>query len=167
MVWPLTLVSQGRLYWWMMLDSFRKTPNDRLAGVLRVLLGMVFAMAGILKFAVPHLGQAFAGQLAAASIPFHELSFYTVPVVEMLVGLTLLLGWHTRLSAMLAAAIMLVATYVHLAVDDPALFPLQPAEPIGPLVLLAGLLYLLWRGGGAWSLDLAATLARDRGQCNN
>jgi uncharacterized membrane protein YphA (DoxX/SURF4 family) len=140
-----------------MFDQLRNTAHDRLAGVLRLLLGPIFVMAGALKVTVPHLGKAFEGQLAAAEIPFRELSLLTVPFVEMLVGVTLLLGWQTRLSATVASAIMLVATYVHLAADDPALFPLQPVEPIGPLMLLAALLYMLWRGGGAWSIDLART----------
>ena len=140
-----------------MFDQLRNTSNNRLAGILRLLLGLVFVMAGVLKVTIPHLGEAFEGQLAAAEIPFRELSLLTVPFVEMLVGITLLLGWHTRLSAAGASAIMLVATYVHLAADDPALFPLQPVEPIGPLMLLAALLYILWRGGGAWSKDLAST----------
>jgi len=140
-----------------MFDQLRDTSNNRLAGVLRLLLGLIFVMAGALKVTVPHLGEAFEGQLAAAEIPFRELSLLTVPFIEMTVGVTLLLGWQTRLSAAVASAIMLVATYVHLAADDPALFPLQPVEPIGPLVLLAGLFYILWRGGGAWSMDLAST----------
>lgn len=141
-----------------MFDQLRNTTNNRLAGILRLLLGLVFVMAGVLKVTVPHLGEAFEGQLAAAEIPFRELSLLTVPYVEMLVGVSLVLGWHTRLSAAVASAIMLVATYVHLAADDPALFPLQPVEPIGPIVLLAGLFYLLSRGGGAWSIDLTRTV---------
>lgn len=141
-----------------MFDQLRNTTNNRLAGILRLLLGLVFVMAGVLKVTVPHLGEAFEGQLAAAEIPFRELSLLTVPYVEILVGVSLVLGWHTRLSAAVASAIMLVATYVHLAADDPALFPLQPVEPIGPIVLLAGLFYLLSRGGGAWSIDLTRTV---------
>lgn len=141
-----------------MFDQLRNTTNNRLAGILRLLLGLVFVMAGVLKVTVPHLGEAFEGQLAAAEIPFRELSLLTVPYVEILVGVSLVLGWHTRLSAAVASAIMLVATYVHLAPDDPALFPLQPVEPIGPIVLLAGLFYLLSRGGGAWSIDLTRTV---------
>jgi uncharacterized membrane protein YphA (DoxX/SURF4 family) len=137
-----------------MFDQLRNTSHNGLAGTLRLLLGMIFFMAGILKVTVPHLGKAFEGQLVAAEIPFRELSLLTVPFVEMLVGVTLLLGWQTRLSATVASVIMLVATYVHLAAEDPALFPLQPVEPIGPLMLLAALLYILWKGGGAWSMDL-------------
>ncbi len=138
-----------------MFNQLRKTSNDKLAGVLRLLLGFVFFMAGVLKMVVPTLGEAFAGQLVTANIPFYGLSLYTVPVVETVLGITLLFGLHARLSAIVAAVIMVVAVYVHLVVDDSALFPLQPIEPVGPLVLLAALLYVLWKGAGAWSMDLS------------
>ena len=141
-----------------MIDRLRRTTNDKLAAILRLLVGLIFVMAGVLKVVVPHLGGAFAGQLAAASIPFRELSFIVVPVVEMLVGISLILGWHARLSALVGSIVMLVATYVHLVADDPSLFPLQPVEPIGPLVLLAGLLYILFKGAGAWSADVGTAI---------
>jgi uncharacterized membrane protein YphA (DoxX/SURF4 family) len=137
-----------------MLDQLRKTSSDKLALVLRLLLGFVFFMAGILKVVVPYLGEAFSGQLVVANIPLYGLVLNTVPVIEMVLGITLLFGLHTRLSAAIAAILMVAATYVHLVADDPSLFPLQPVEPIGPLMLLAMLLYLLWKGGGTWSIDL-------------
>ena len=138
-----------------MFDQLRKTSNDKLAGVLRLFLGLVLFMAGVLKMVVPTLGDAFAGQLVVANIPFYGLSLYMVPIVETVLGITLLFGLHARLSAVVAAVIMVVATYVHLAVDDPSLFPLQPIEPVGPLMLLAALLYVLWKGAGSWSMDLS------------
>ena len=140
-----------------MIEQLRKTTNDKLAGVLRLLLGFVFFMAGILKVVVPSLGEAFSGQLVAANIPLYSLTLFMVPVVEMVLGITLLFGLHARLSAVVAAVLMVVATYVHVVADDPSLFPLQPEEPIGPLVLLVMLLYVLWRGAGAWSIDLRET----------
>ena len=142
------------LYFFIMLAQLRNTTNNKIAGTLRILLGLVFFMAGILKVVVPHLGEAFAGQLIAANIPFHSINLYAFPVVEMVLGLTLLFGLHARLSAAIAAVTMVVAAYVHLAVEDPSLFPLQPVEPIGPLMLLAMSVYLLWKGGGTWSIDL-------------
>ncbi len=138
-----------------MFDQLRKTSNDRLAGVLRLLLGFIFFMTGVLKIFVPFLTEAFAGQLVAAGIPFYDLSFSTVSIVEISLGITLLFGLHARLSAVVAAVVMVVATYVHLVVDDPSLFPLQPIEPVGPLVLLVALLYILLKGAGAWSIDLS------------
>ena len=80
-----------------MFDQLRNTSNSRLAGILRLLLGLVFVMAGVLKVTVPHLGEAFEGQLAAAEIPFRELSLLTVPYVEILAGSALLPGWHPQL----------------------------------------------------------------------
>ena len=57
----------------VMLRSLRNTSRDRVGGVLRILVGLVFIMAGILKVLVPSLGQAFSGQLEAAGIPMHGL----------------------------------------------------------------------------------------------
>ena len=140
-----------------MFDKLRNTSNNQMAGIFRLLVGFIFLAAGVLKVVVPHLGEAFSGQLLAANIPLREISFFAVPIAEILIGLTLLIGWQVRLSALVASVIMIVATYVHLVADDPMLFPLQPVEPIGPLMLLAALLYSLWKGGGAWSNDLRKT----------
>ena len=49
---------------------------------------------------------------------------------------------------------MIVASYVHLMDKDTFLFPLQPNEPVIPLMLIFMAAYVLWRGGGAWSIDL-------------
>jgi uncharacterized membrane protein YphA (DoxX/SURF4 family) len=136
-----------------MIDSVQKNFSYKLAGVVRILLGFVFFMAGILKVVVPSLGQAFSGQLVAAAIPFHEFVLFTFPIVEMLIGIFLFVGFQSRLSAAAAAASMVVATYVHIAVEDPSLFPLQPVEPVGPLMLLAMAIYVMWRGGSAWSIE--------------
>ena len=51
---------------------------------------------------------------------------------------------------------MVVATYVHLVVTDPSLFPLQPTEPIIPAVVMILSIYILVKGGGSGSLDLRA-----------
>jgi hypothetical protein len=56
-------------------------------------------------------------------------------------------------------AVMVVATYVHTVVDDPALFPLQPQAPVIPLGVIVLVAYVIWRGAGSWSLDLRATHA--------
>lgn len=52
--------------------------------------------------------------------------------------------------------IMVVATHVHLVVDDPTLSPLQPSEPVIPLIVLLMSAYIVWRGAGTWSADLRA-----------
>ena len=138
-----------------MIIRLRNTTDDNIGGILRLLLGAVFFMAGILKVIVPSLSQAFSGQLSAANIPLQDIVLFVFPIVEMVLGVLLVVGFHARLSAVAAAVSMIVATYVHVAVEDPSLFPLQPIAPIGPLMLLVMALYVLWKGGGAWSIDLS------------
>ncbi len=77
----------------------------------------------------------------------------------MALGAVLAVGAFVRPAAVIVIGIMVVATYVHLVVDDPSLFPLQPSEPIIPLMVIVMSVYVMWRGAGAWSLDLRATQA--------
>ncbi len=138
----------------ILLKVIRSTTDDRILGILRVLLGGLFVMTGLMKLFVPMLGEAFSGQLLAANIPFHTLNVWFVPVIEVVVGVLLLLGLFSRIGGLAVINMMFVATYVHLVVDNPDLFPLQPEEPIIPLVSIAVAAYVVWRGGGAWSIDL-------------
>ncbi|MCK5438736.1 MAG: DoxX family protein [Gemmatimonadetes bacterium] len=118
--------------------------------IVRVLLGVVFVGSGLMKLLVPVLGDAFSAQLEQAGLPLRSLSEVAVPIVEIGVGVAMLVGVFTRIASLVTIAIMVVAIYVHVVVDDPAVFPLQPSQPIIPLIVivLAGL--VLWRGGGAW-----------------
>ncbi len=136
------------------LTKLRQTRASKSAAAIRILLGLLFLSTGVMKFAVPDLRTAFSGQLAAAGIPFHSLNMWLVPAAEIGVGVLFVLGFLSRLASLSAITMMVVATYVHLVVDDPTLFPLQPEEPIIPMIAIALCLYLLWVGGGSWSLDL-------------
>ena len=142
-----------------LLDKLRRTQPVKALGVIRILLGFLFLTTGIMKLAVPKLADAFAGQLTQASIPLHSLNVWIVPITEVAVGVLLLLGIFSRLASAVVIPMMLVATYVHLVVDDPDLFPLQPEAPIIPLAAIAFSAYVLWRGGGAWSMDLQSSSA--------
>ena len=137
--------------------SIRSTRNDRVAAGIRIGLGVLFVMTGVMKVVVPSLGAAFAGQLAAANIPFQDLNRWVLPFIEMAIGGALLIGFYTRLATFVVFNIMIVGTYVHLVVDDPSLFPLQPEQPIIPAVVMILSVYLLLRGGGAGSADLRAS----------
>ncbi len=138
-------------------QSIRNTRDDRVAAGIRIALGVLFVMTGVMKVVVPSLGEAFAGQLAGANIPLQDLNRWAVPFIEMAIGGALLIGFHTRLATLVVFNIMLVGTYVHLVVDDPSLFPLQPEEPIIPAVVMILSVYLLLRGGGSGSADLRAS----------
>jgi uncharacterized membrane protein YphA (DoxX/SURF4 family) len=138
----------------MTITRIRRTSNSRLAAGLRLALAVLFLMTGAMKLLVPMLADAWSGQLLAAGIPLYTISRWSVPFLEIVVGLALGVGFVVRLAGLVVVGIMLVATYVHLVVDDPSLFPLQPSAPIIPLIVIAAAAYLMWRGAGAWSLDL-------------
>ncbi len=143
----------------MTLDDIRTTSGYKLARTIRILLAMLFLMTGAMKLLIPMLAEAWSGQLLAANIPLYTASRWSVPFLEMALGAVLAVGAFVRPAAVVVMGIMVVATYVHLVVDDPSLFPLQPSEPIIPLMVIVMSVYVMWRGAGAWSLDLRATQA--------
>jgi putative oxidoreductase len=139
----------------------RRTTDDSVAGAIRMALGALFLMTGVMKLAVPILAEAFSEQLVASGIPMIGLVKWIVPVVEIGAGLAMMVGAFTRVVALIIIGIMAVASYVHLVVDDPAMFPLQPHEPVVPVVVILMAVYLLWRGGGRGSVDLRDVPATD------
>ena len=141
----------------MDLARIQMTTNHKPAGVIRLMLAFIFLMTGPMKLLVPQLAEAWSGQLIAAQLPFYELSRWTVPFLELLLGIVLAIGILVRPAAIAVIGIMVVATYVHVVVDDPSLFPLQPSEPIIPVMVMLGSAYVLWCGGGSWSKDLKST----------
>ena len=140
-----------------MLGEIRRTVDNTVLGVVRILLGVIFLSTGGMKFLVSALWTAWSGQLTQAGIPLRDFNLYFVPIAEICIGLLLLVGFFSRLAAFVTVPMMIVAIYVHLVVNDPSLFPLQPAEPVIPAVVLGLAAYVLWRGGGAWSLDLKSS----------
>lgn len=137
-----------------LLRAIYHTRTDKFLGSVRIALGILFLTTGLMKLFIPELRAAFSGQLTAANIPFHGFNMWFVPITETAVGLLLLYGLFSRIGGLVVISLMLVATYVHLVVTDPALFPLQPTEPIIPIIAISAAVYVLWRGGGAWSADL-------------
>ena len=135
-------------------EYLRHTTDDKPIAAIRLLLGMMLLMAGAAKLLVPMLADAWSGQLLAAGIPLYTLNRWAVPFVEIAVGASLAAGYFARAAAVVVIGIMIVAVYVHLVVNDPSLFPLQPTEPIIPPIVMALSVLVLWRGAGAWSLDL-------------
>lgn len=145
----------------MIPNRVRKTTDSKLVGSIRLLLAVLFLMTGAMKLLVPMLADAWSGQLLAANVPLYSISRWGVPFLEISLGIVLSIGAFVRLAVLVAVGIMAVATYVHVVVDDPSLFPLQPSEPIIPLIVIAMCAYILWRGAGAWSVDLRThTLGR-------
>lgn len=143
----------------MTINAVRKTTDDKVAGSIRLFLGVMFLMTGAMKLFVPALAEAWSGQLIAAELPFYELTRRAVPILEIALGAVLAVGVFVRPAVLMVTGIMGVATYVHVVVNDPVLFPLQPSEPIIPLVVVALSAYIFWKGSGSWSRDLKVAQA--------
>lgn len=136
------------------LHDIRQTSDNRIAGGIRIFLAILFLMTGAMKLLLPAFADAWSGQLLAANLPLYSFTVWAVPIIEVLLGISLASGLFARPAALVVVGFMIVATYVHIVVDDPSLFPAQPSEPIIPLVVIALSGYLFWKGAGAWSLDL-------------
>ncbi len=138
----------------MLPDRLRTTSDEKFTGAIRLMLALIFLMTGVMKLAVPSLAAAWSGQLLAAELPFYALTRWTVPIVEIAVGAVLAAVVFARLASLVVVGIMVPAIYVHMVVDDPSLFPLQPNEPIIPIGVMMMATLVVWRGAGAWSADL-------------
>ena len=99
------------------MQRLRRTSNHRVAGIVCLLLGVLFVMTGLMKLAVPILALAWSGQLLAAGVPLYSLVRWTIPFAEMLVGVMLMAGAVARVASLLAIGIMIPATYVHVVVE--------------------------------------------------
>jgi putative oxidoreductase len=137
-----------------------KTSNNKFSGLIRIILGMIFFMTGVMKLFIPMFTEAWMGQLVYSGIPMVTFNFWFVPIMETVLGIMLLRGTFSRVASLAIIPIMLVVFYVHIAVDNPAIFPLQPSLPIVPVLVIIMAVVILKNGGGAWSEDLKQTLKK-------
>ena len=114
-------------------------------------------MTGIMKLTFAEFGLAWSIQLIEAGIPFYTINYWLVPVFEIILGTILLIGYYSRIGAVMIIPIMSVAIYVHITVSNPAAFPAQPQEPFIPIAVIIMAVIVLVKGGGNWSLDLKTT----------
>lgn len=138
----------------MSLFKLRRTPESKRLAVLRMTVAIVFLAAGLSKLLVPEFTVAFQDQLRAAGFPLIQHLRVAVPILELIIGYGLLVGKFTRFCALVSITLMGVATYVHLQITDPALFPYQPLIPVIPVIMIALLSVLFVMGAGTWSKDL-------------
>lgn len=139
--------------------------------LVRLLVGLVvFLPEGIQKLVFPDI--LGAGRFAHIGIPFPDLTGPFVGIVEIVCGGLVILGLLTRLAVVPLIVVMIVAivsTKVPILLgQDFWMFHVPKLARYGAwsmlheartdLVMLFGALFLLFAGGGAWSID--AILAR-------
>ncbi len=119
--------------------------------VLRVVIGIIFLAHGLQKFGIVPGGNlaGVTGFFGNIGIPLPGLMAVVVALVESVGGLALILGFGTRIAAILLSIVMLVAIFV-------AKLP-SGAGLIGgfeiDLALLAGLVALILMGSGEAALE--------------
>ncbi len=99
--------------------------TDRAWAILfaRAILGLIFFMAGVWKvFALgplQHAQRYFVGPYAESFLPGWSLwaTGVTVPVVELLAGALLLVGWQVRAALLALGGVLVLVTFGHLLAD--------------------------------------------------
>lgn len=120
--------------------------------LVRLMVGAVFLSEGIQKFLFADaLG---AGRFAKIGLPMPELLGPLVGTIEIIAGISVLLGLLTRAAAFPLLAIMIVAILTTKAdmLSTEGLWPMLHGSRTDWAMLL-GSIYLLINGGGLWSLD--------------
>ena len=135
------------------MKNLRRTKPNKWVSIVRIILGIIFLMTGTMKLTLADYGAAWSIQLLEAEIPFYTLNYWFVPVFEILLGIILLIGYYSRIGALMVMPIMLVAIYVHLTVSNPAAFPSQPQEPYMPIAVILMAAIIIIKGAGNWSVD--------------
>ena len=110
----------------MMQDN---TANGRIwaAFFSRVLLGLIFFMAGVAKVfqmgAMTHAQMMFVEPYADSILPAWSLwlTGTTIPYVELIAGGLLIIGWRTRDALVALGLVLVVVTFGHLLAE-----PLYP-----------------------------------------
>jgi uncharacterized membrane protein YphA (DoxX/SURF4 family) len=142
--------------------------KDRMSAaiaVIRLLVGWVFLVEGILKFQLPdELG---VGRFISIGIPAPEVMAPFVGVVEIVCGTLVLAGLATRFASIALAvdiSVAIISTKIPIWLGRgfwrftlPKLkhygFLSMLHEARTDISMLLGLIFLLMVGAGAWSLD--------------
>ena len=119
------------------------TTTQKSADLLgRILIAAMFIDAGVPKVGAFAATQAYMASAGVALLP-------AVIALEVLGGIALILGYRTRIVAMVMAAFtVLAALLFHSAPDQ-----IQHILLMKNIAIAGGLLILAARGAGSWSLD--------------
>jgi len=121
----------------------------------RLLIAVLFLLSGIGKIAAP---AATKGYIVAAGLPVPDLAYLVAILFEVAGGLCFLLGYRTRLAAVLMALFTLAtALSFHTNFADQNTM----VHFLKNIAIVGGFLQVAVFGGGAVSID--AWLARARG----
>ena len=126
------------------------TPAAALA--VRLGVGLVFFLEGIKKFLFP--ADWGVGRFVKIGIPAPEVMAPFVGTVEVICGALIILGLLTQLAAiplLIDITVAIVSTKVPLLLQKG--FWAMEADARTDYAMFTGLLFLIFAGGGRWSVD--------------
>lgn len=132
-------------------ERIRATSPYRHVVLPRIVAAVPLLGIGLAHVVVPEAPMRTL--VEAAGFPFAAVLSPLAVAIEIVAGLSLLVGLWARVGAFLAIPTMLGAIYAHVVID---VWPNGPAnEPplMLPIAVMVCAAYVLWRGAGRWSLD--------------
>lgn len=127
--------------------------NDTFLLVGRLLMGALFLTIGV-PHALQGYGGGFAKYLVSLGVPYPEIMAVVASAIEVIGAIALILGVFPRITALLLAAFMIIATALaHRYWEFPeAQYGNQMNHFLKNIAILGGLLFYYVGGPGAWSL---------------
>jgi putative oxidoreductase len=128
--------------------------NDAVLLLGRLLMAALFISSGIPK-ALQGYGGGFAQYLGNLGVPYPEIVGVIAVAIEVLAPVALILGLFPRITALLLAAFVIVATgLAHKFWAFPeAQQQAQQLQFLKNAAILGGLLFYYVSGAGAWSIS--------------
>src|SRR5262249_46249981 len=132
-----------------LLPTIQGTTDWGLLLLLRVVVSLPLLFFGVMHLLSPDVLRDI---LVAAGMPLIDLHGLLVPLVEIVAGVLLLVGFLTRLGAVLAFGVMAPAILATLQVTDGAAASALPTLAL-PVTVAVASFFLALLGGGPGSID--------------
>ena len=118
-------------------------------GVLvgRILMALIFLLSGIGKFAQPAMSLAY---MKMNGVPAAQPLLYLSAIVEVVGGLTLLIGFRARWAALILFLWLIPVTLMMHAIPGGQM---NQVEMMKNLAIMGGLLIVAAQGAGAYSVS--------------
>jgi uncharacterized membrane protein YphA (DoxX/SURF4 family) len=132
-----------------LLATIQGTADWGFLRVLRIVVSLPLLFFGVLHLVNTTVLREIQ---VAAGLPLVYMNSLLVPLVEIVAGVLLLVGFLTRLGAVLAFCLLVPAVLVTLQVADGSEGPGVPTLAV-PVTLAVALFFLALLGGGPGSID--------------
>ncbi len=136
---------------------FRPARGPASILLIRLAVGLIFLTQGILKYTDPNMGVI---RFTRIGFPHPYFTAHFVGTFEIVCGFLLLLGLWTRATAV---PLLIVISTAIATTKIPELFRANQgfwymvSDARADFAMLCSLLFLIWMGGGGWSVDAKRT----------